>query len=398
MPKVSYIKHTTTTNKKTPPSATMVMKKGFRLPKDKDLTPSQMGIINLPTNQNWVIEGSPGTGKTVMAIYRAGQIAKNKNILLLVFNRPLMLYLNTALNDKFKNCKVYTYHSWLADFYKMNFKRSYPKIDGDRYNPDWVQVLKDCRGIGKKYDHIIIDEAQDFPIELVGLLNDIAKSMTCFIDPNQTIQPGNSNVVQVIKTLCVLAPFTLIENYRNTQQISDVAKLYWKDEGDAPYATARTAGEKPTLIQCNNKNKNGYSIQTNEICKIIQQNKEKTIGIIVNDKKTSFAVYQNLIKILPNTITTSYYYDYSKNNIDFSNSDVVVIPYGVMKGLEFDIVLLPRFEKVRSSADSILDYNRLFVAISRARETVYILYFDTKITNGWIDTMTPIQNNLKLFQ
>lgn len=48
----------------------------FRLPNGSDLSFEQTDIINLPITKNWVIKGDPGTGKTVMAIYRAAQVAR----------------------------------------------------------------------------------------------------------------------------------------------------------------------------------------------------------------------------------------------------------------------------------------------------------------------------------
>lgn len=53
------------------------------LPRDRDLTKEQLPIISLPIDEDYVIVGGPGTGKTVMAVYRAGMM-RNKKVLLLV--------------------------------------------------------------------------------------------------------------------------------------------------------------------------------------------------------------------------------------------------------------------------------------------------------------------------
>ena len=81
----------------------------FILPNYSSLNPQQVDMINLPTSKNFMIKGSPGTGKTVVAIYRAAQM-RNKKVLLLVYNRPLMLYLKSAIDDlNLRNCEVNTY-------------------------------------------------------------------------------------------------------------------------------------------------------------------------------------------------------------------------------------------------------------------------------------------------
>lgn len=99
----------------------------FNLPNYSSLNPQQVDIINLPTSRNFMIKGSPGTGKTVVAIYRAAQM-RNKKVLLLVYNRPLMLYLKSAIEGlHLRNCEVNTYHSWISAFYKKQLGHTVPK-------------------------------------------------------------------------------------------------------------------------------------------------------------------------------------------------------------------------------------------------------------------------------
>ena len=87
---------------------------GFKLPNGSDLSEEQLDIINLPTTKDWVIKVAPGTGKTVMAIYRAGQasqVCKGKPILILAYNNPLMRFLSTPIHGNYyKNVEVLTYH------------------------------------------------------------------------------------------------------------------------------------------------------------------------------------------------------------------------------------------------------------------------------------------------
>ena len=65
----------------------------FQLPGKNKLSKEQLDIINLPTKNSWVIVGGPGTGKTVMAFYRAAQIDSDSEIPLLVY-KPFLNYVN----------------------------------------------------------------------------------------------------------------------------------------------------------------------------------------------------------------------------------------------------------------------------------------------------------------
>lgn len=189
---------------------------GFKLPNGGDLSEEQLDIINLPTTKDWVIKGAPGTGKTVMAIYRAGQasqISKGKPVLMLVYNNPLMRFLSTAVQGNYyHNVKVQTYHQWMYDIYKEYSLGNVP-MDGDDHN--WSAIASALARIGKKYAHVIIDEAQDFPIELLKILKSLSDHMTCFIDPNQAIEIGKTDIYGAIKALCVESPYKLTKNFRN---------------------------------------------------------------------------------------------------------------------------------------------------------------------------------------
>ena len=362
----------------------------FILPDYSSLNPQQVDMINLPTSRNFMIKGSPGTGKTVVAIYRAAQM-RNKKVLMLVYNRPLMLYLRSAIEDmNLSNCTVNTYHSWMTEFYKNQFGKPAPKIN--QYEHNWAEILTECKNIKAVFDHVIIDEAQDFPKELLTILTKVAKNITCFIDSNQAIEADKTDVVSVIEKLCVEAPFTLEFNYRNTKEIAAVSKLYWRQDGR--FAKARRKGNRlPTMIHCDD-----YDDQTESICDIIRDHKDSTIGVFVNNKSLNIT-YDNLSYELEGEVDVQMYKSKGYNDIDFNSSGVKIISYGTMKGLEFDIVILAGFDRVKTTEDVVANQNRAYVATSRARDDLYICYFNTKCnTAKWIDTMTSISLNKHLFQ
>jgi DNA helicase IV len=240
------------------------------------LSEEQLDIINLPTTKDWVIQGAPGTGKTVMAIYRAGQASqasKNKKVLMLVYNKPLMSFLSTAIQGNYyKNVEIKTYHQWLSDMYSENWWGSVPK-DGDEH--DWSAIAHQMSECGKLYSHVIIDEAQDFPIELLQILKKISDHMTCFIDPNQAIEVGKTSTFNAIKTLCLESPYKLTRNFRNTKPIRDLSALYCKDGKPAP---SDIPGKKPTIIKCAAGN---FDDQNQKMASII---KRKALVRIRGDK------------------------------------------------------------------------------------------------------------------
>ena len=221
---------------------------GFKLPGEKELSREQLAIINLPVTKNYVIQGGPGTGKTVMAVYRAEQIVSDKKVLILVFNKPLYLFIKSSVSKmNLSNCKVYNYHKWLSDMYLYLHKtKFYPQKDN---NPYWERIERDFESLGKIYAHIIIDEAQDFPIELIRILSKLSENITCFIDPNQAVEKGKTQMPELLRTFCLECPYTLTRNFRNTTEISRFSSRYCQ-LGQPP--RAYESGSLPHLIQVSN--------------------------------------------------------------------------------------------------------------------------------------------------
>ncbi|MCR4651886.1 MAG: DUF2075 domain-containing protein [Lachnospiraceae bacterium] len=360
---------------------------GFKLPNGSELSEEQLDIINLPTTRDWVIKGAPGTGKTVMAIYRAGQashVSAGKPVLMLVYNNPLMRFLSTAVRGNYyKNVKVLTYHQWLNDIYR-EYDLGYIPKEGDDH--DWETVAFDLSGIGKKYAHVIIDEAQDFSIELLKILKRLSDHMTCFIDPNQAIEIAKTDTYDAIKALCVESPYKLTKNFRNTKQIRDLSALYCKDGEPAP---TNIQGKKPVIMKCV---PGGFDDQNRKMVDIIKRNKEKNIGIIVNPSALN-NTFKSLRNLLSSDVIVQMHKPKTDFKIDFDKLGVKIVSYGTMKGLEFDIVLLPMFDKIEMKDGSTVDANRAYVAVSRPVNELYLFYWSERPSPGKINTMTALTLN-----
>ena len=83
----------------------------------KDLSEPQQEIINLRSDKNYVIQGGAGTGKTVIALYRAKKMSdENRKSIILVHNIPLKKYIENAIQvlGIRENCTTWTYHVWLG--------------------------------------------------------------------------------------------------------------------------------------------------------------------------------------------------------------------------------------------------------------------------------------------
>lgn len=359
----------------------------FKLPKYTELTNDQKIIAGLGFDKNIMVSAAPGTGKTVIAIYRAHELSDaNKKVAMLVYKRTLMKYLESTVKSLGIKAVVNTWHSWLVDFYKSKFDSSYPKINGENYTYDWTRITMDFERWGSRnpngmYDTVILDEAQDIPIELIKALKYIAKSITCLMDPQQSIEVGGSNHVDVAIALGVRKAYTLDENFRNHEEIYDLSQVYRQ----ASVNPREPIFEKPHFVK-----ENGVGLPFSKIKDIIRRRKLPYIGVFVSPKQLN-KTFEELDDAFPGQV---YIYKTGSKyrEISFENEGIYVLSYNTMKGLEFDEVIMPRFDKVDTSGDNEADINLIYVAISRASHYFYGIYQGMEHRNGYIDVMRPFRD------
>ena len=376
----------------------------FELPRYEDLTDQQRLILNLPYNQNILVQGAPGTGKTVLAIYRASDLEiAGMNVLVLVYNKPLKLYISAAVRSLDLQSEVKTWQAWIDDFYHRVFHRAHPRSDNrDQFSYNWEQIVRDFQGLNTHYyQHIILDEAQDIPLELIVALRLISSSISCFMDPNQTIGDMFVEPAQVGHVLGVDGAFRLYDNFRNPKEIFDFARLYNPD--NATIAVNET-GVKPHMISYDSSEE-----QVDTIVSIIQRNFGLDyIGVFSNPNVPArhqyplFKLFKRLEeKLEPDTKVYKYESNYHQGNlVDFDEPGVYVMSYNCMKGLEFDAVIIPQCESIKASflGDERVKKNLFYVAITRASDEVYCLYKNEESYNGYVDVFGPLEGNEDLVE
>ena len=362
----------------------------FDLPRLVDLTDDQLTILNASYDKNMIVSGPPGTGKSVLAIYRASDLAKQKRkTLLLVYNKPLKLYISSAVNKLGISTEVSTYHAWLFSIYRNVIHEETPQID---MIWDYNKVITDMQRVGLLYDNIIIDEAQDFPIEMIQALTYVGKTINCFMDVNQRIVNSRYTRYQdIAKILGLKRMYVLKVNFRNTEEVFSFAKLYNSSNSDI--STIRN-GEKPLFVKTHLEEDVYRILET-----LIQNNSTRTIGIFTNYGEQE-RVYDRLVHSLGSKVQISAYDSKSSNRdlwkIDFEKTGVFILSTGTMKGLEFDVVIIPSVDSLRGKKDAALNTNTFYVAATRASEELYCLYSKDQSGSPFIDVFGPLMSKKDL--
>ena len=214
-----------------------------------ELTEQQSALLNhFGRDRRMVVTGCAGSGKTMLAIERARQLAgAGRKVLFVCFNKALLRHLQDS--SKADGLDFFTFHGLCTRLAHLA-GIALPKYEGDTPPEFWSDVLPDAlidaiADLGGQYDDILVDEAQDLHSDwLTGLTctlrDELEGSIWLFMDDNQRVYDATLEVPAEYR------PFDLTVNCRNTQAIhNEVMKLY---AGAVTPQVMGPAGRLPQLL------------------------------------------------------------------------------------------------------------------------------------------------------
>ena len=237
--------------------------------------------------------------------------------------------------------------------------------------PSLLHINNLLCGCNKKYNHIVIDEAQDyglfhfealkeaFPNSTFSIYGDLAQSIYSY----RGIDDWESVAYEIFKNNCTI--LSLNKSYRTTIEITNNANkvLRQMDLNEAD-PVIRHGGE----ITFEDFAKNDcYKIE-----KIKEWLKKgyKTIAVICKTDKEAENVYNSL---------TKYGIDITHikaSDVEY-NGGVFVLTSALSKGLEFDAVLINDASNIVYDENNMDDMHLLYVAETRALHELDVLYDKT---------------------
>ncbi|MCR5661621.1 MAG: NERD domain-containing protein [bacterium] len=300
------------------------------------LLKEQSLILKFLEEQHTVtINGAAGTGKTLIALEKAKQLAANgEKVLFLCFNKMLKTYLDSQYKNE--NIKFLTIAGFCCSMCNSS-KTDYSKLN---------DILTDIYFNGSfPYKHIIIDEGQDFGIPDIAN-NKILETLKTIIEDKQQgcfyIYYDRTQLIQADVLPDILkdadCKLTLYRNCRNTKNIAQTSlsvingsKLKLKDSS--------IEGSRATMHFCNEDNI--VSVIDNIIDTLINEKKLDPKEIIILTCNTeSYNVFQ---KSYPEDYKYIISEDQSDHEIKYYNKGNQKIRFTTcrkFKGLESEAVIL----------------------------------------------------------
>ena len=317
----------------------------FKLPVITELTVGQQAALNEPNAI--AISGGPGTGKSVVSLWRhiRNYGTGSKQSLLLTYTKTLEKYLAASArseNENAGNAVDRTY--W------------------------WTSHSVE------KYDEIIVDEAQDVEEEKYKTIQNYSEVISYGADDQQIVYKEKSTTQQQLATIFPKnKSYVLDENFRNSYEIMLYVKALFPKKL-IPQTILNnllqegTRGNKPILLVSNNNS----AKQTKAIIDIINQFKSAThnIAVLVPLQK-DVTTYTNLIReagIQCSSFSTDHGTIGEIGNIH-------VTTFKSSKGTEFDTVIIPDFGNMMTNIAQlkVIDENDYYVAITRAKRNLYLI-------------------------
>lgn len=357
-----------------------------------------------------IIYGVAGSGKTVLLIARAKWLHErdpHARILLLCYNVVLSVYLRHVL-EEYPRIKVFHFDGWV----KHNGVAPRKEDPATKQVEDDVVIgmrllehLRNHGGDSRKYDAILVDEAQDFPpiwfsCVLEALSDPLDGDLLIVCDGNQGIRliGAVSWKALGIKAIgrTIHQAFDLDRNYRNTREILKLAAHFTaknvKNNEDSisivpvDPAQAIRRGPKPILLRCKDhadECKRIFNITRTLLAGNVPFNEIKItlrpqdIGVLyVKKLHRDHEVLKKFLKDLESLAPVTWLSEGYYSRMKVFEESIKVQTVASSKGLQYRVVFVMWTDLFapRTPADSEMQQRFLYVALTRASDVLVITY------------------------
>ncbi len=319
--------------------------------KDSELDDYQVKVINKKTDNSYIVKGCAGSGKSILALWKAKQIQEqNKgSYLYVVYTKALKRYMSDGIKQ------VGLRESNVANFDAcFNWGRN---DNGELERGPWKKGA---------YDYIIVDEAQDFSREDIELLRsktrkallvygDTAQQLYKFLKDKQTVS------MEDIQWFTKFPVEQLVFNHRLPKKVARVAQYLNSESDELEERCTEEGTEKPKILSYPNK-----EAQFSAIASLIKNKGMEDVGILFRRNEDVDEAYDFFTEAGIEVEAKSYKH---KDELDFTSDNPKLMTYHSSKGLQFENVFVPE-----CTAEGEENRNPLYVAITRTYRSLYIMH------------------------
>lgn len=238
-----------------------------------------------------------------------------------------------------------------------------------------------------KYQHIVIDEAQDYSLFQLIAIKFMAyqNSFTIVGDIGQGIyyykgiEDWKKVIEEVFQGEGEYTPLT--QSYRSTVEIIEFANVVLKKQKNAlqPALPVLRHGKAPQVIEYNSDKE--FSSYLDEIVKEVEGIGKRSVAIIGRTYEECKKIKDVLKK------NSKYSWDLVKDTDKTLKLEKIIIPSYMTKGLEFDCSVIYNCNDINYTENE-LDKKILYVALTRSLHLQYVFY------NGNLSNLVKASENM----
>ncbi len=312
---------------------------------ESELDYAQIPVIQKKMSKSFVVKGCAGSGKTVLALWKAKEIADSNlgTFYFVVYTKALRQFINDGVRE------IGLPDSRVVHHYKWKHSLNKPKAD-----------------------YVIIDEVQDFNKDELSELQESAnKAFILFGDSAQQVYKGLKKDLMTMEQIAYhtgLSMDQLVLNHRLPKKIGRIAE-YINSTGDSLENVCTKEGpNKPFLVKTGS-----WQDQLNFIKDTIDERGYTDVGILFPDNKhvKNADEYYQKRGILVEAKYDINWPDDTKFNLNFHSENPKLMTYHSSKGLQFEAVFIPGCSMESLPGGNI---NPLYVAMTRTYQDLFVLF------------------------
>lgn len=352
------------------------------------LTNDQVRAIEAEPDRHRVFFGGPGSGKTVVLLYRAKHLRENYRVqdgrfLIFVFNNALKQYIRSAMELlDLPEDSVLTFDHWCTEFYKARISRSLPRDQNSRL-PDYRAIreavyrhLVSMQAESPSYEFILVDEGQDLDAISFDIIRTISRHVTVCMDHKQRIYEKGASEPEILCRLGLSARnASFLTTYRCCPYIVKLAGhlLEFPEEREQFERQARTyqsERQTPLLFLPGD-----WKEERRRIFEVVRTRQQKgdRIAILFHLNRHVYGYAKGLQEAGLELEVLKPGKKSNLKEVDFQSGLPKVLTYHGAKGITFDTVIMPRLvTQAFPKRESVEIRKLLFVGITRATSWVYM--------------------------
>lgn len=325
-----------------------------------------------------LVYGPAGSGKTAITLYCAKTLHdQRRSFKIIVYTNVLLKFITAGASElNLPADSATTLYRWARQMYKDQIGPP-PNGSNDIFSL-WVDGLiahwQRHPSLTPRYDYILIDEAQDFKPNVATFLRMMARNIVVAADLSQSLYEDIQDREALRQRWAPLDTIHEVpRNYRNPHRIAALASVFLDpattNQADFLRRVKGRDGETPPIWS----QVSGHKEQIDRICDIIGQARGSVrIGILYRHQNH---LEQDQRALMQAGVQVQVALNRDQCSYDFNRPLPVLTTAHSAKGLEFDWVIVPGLDRDKWDGDpqDVKERNLLFVAMTRAKERLYLL-------------------------